>query len=219
MVLGCLQVPLAPPKPSHPLIVAESLPPGVPKARLSPINEGEAGKGLCPPRGGGDTALPPTSQLTPRPCCFPPPAEAKPQILGRFQVTPSKEPAAASPAPGSGEGEEHGTELAASGSPLPPAPGTGSSSSSSSSSSESEAVVQDPEVEEAQPGEGTVAVAAAAAESEREGAGEEGAEGAPQAVLSQVWLSYSRSLSYVSSDDTESEDEEIWEELQSLRQK
>lgn len=73
MVLGCLQVPLAPPKPSHPLIVAESLPPGVPKARLSPINEGEAGKGLCPPRGGGDTALPLTSQLTPRPCCFPPP--------------------------------------------------------------------------------------------------------------------------------------------------
>uniref|UniRef100_A0A8B9ZPZ1 non-specific serine/threonine protein kinase n=1 Tax=Anas zonorhyncha TaxID=75864 RepID=A0A8B9ZPZ1_9AVES len=145
-----------------------------------------------------------------------PPAEAKPQILGRFQVMPSKEPAAASPAPGSGEGEERSTELAASGSPLPPAPGTGSSSSSSSSSSESEAVVQDPEVEEAQPGEGTVV---AAAESEREGAGEEGAEGAPQAVLSQVWLSYSRSLSYVSSDDTESEDEEIWEELQSLRQK
>ncbi|XP_038024680.2 serine/threonine-protein kinase WNK4 isoform X1 [Anas platyrhynchos] len=144
-------------------------------------------------------------------------AEAKPQILGRFQVTPSKEPAAASPAPGSGEGEERGPELAASGSPLPPAPGTGSSSSSSSSSSESEAAVQDPEVEEAQPGEGTVV--AAAAESEREGAGEEGAEGAPQAVLSQVWLSYSRSLSYVSSDDTESEDEEIWEELQSLRQK
>lgn len=73
MVLGCLQVPLGPPKPSHPLIVAESLPPGVPKARLSPINEGEAGKGPCPPQGGGDTALPPTSQLTPRPCCFPPP--------------------------------------------------------------------------------------------------------------------------------------------------
>lgn len=132
-------------------------------------------------------------------------------------MTPSKEPAVASPAPGSGEGEEHGTELAASGSPLPPAPGTGSSSSSSSSSSESEAAVQDPEVEEALPREGMVV--AAAAESEREGAGEEGAEGAPQAVLSQVWLSYSRSLSYVSSDDTESEDEEIWEELQSLRQK
>ncbi|XP_040392474.1 serine/threonine-protein kinase WNK4 isoform X2 [Cygnus olor] len=171
---------LGSPKPSHPLIVSESLPPGVPKARLSPINE----------------------------------AEAKPQILGRFQVTPSKEPAAtASPAPGSSEGEQHGSEQAASGSPLPAAPGTGSSTSSSS---EPEPAVQDPEAEEMLPGEG---MATAAAESDREGPGEEGAEGAPQAVLSQVWLSYSRSLSYVSSDDTESEDEEIWEELQSLRQK
>ncbi|CAM9791465.1 unnamed protein product [Bubo scandiacus] len=62
--------------------------------------------------------------------------------------------------------------------------------------------------------EGTVV-----AESDREGPGEEGAESVPQAVLSQVWLSYSRSLSYLSSDDTESEDEEIWEELQNLRQK
>lgn len=218
MVLGCLQVPLGSPKPSHPLIIAESLPPGVPKARLSPINEGEAGKGPCPPRRGGAPRCPkhPSSPSGP---AASPPAEAKPQILGRFQVTPSKEPAAAaatSPAPGSSEGEQRGTELAASGSPLPDAPSTGSSSSSSSSS-ESEAAVQDPEVEEALPGEG--AVVPAAAESEREGAGEEGAEGAPQAVLSQVWLSYSRSLSYVSSDDTESEDEEIWEELQSLRQK
>uniref|UniRef100_A0A8B9I7I3 non-specific serine/threonine protein kinase n=1 Tax=Anser brachyrhynchus TaxID=132585 RepID=A0A8B9I7I3_9AVES len=92
------------------------------------------------------------------------------------------------------------------------------SASSTSSSSEPEPEVLDPEAEEALPGEGTV-TAAGAAESDREGPGEEGAEGAPQAVLSQVWLSYSRSLSYVSSDDTESEDEEIWEELQSLRQK
>lgn len=174
-------MPLSSPKPSHPLIISEALPPGVPKARLSPINE-----------------------------------EAKPQILGRFQVTPSKEPAAsASPAPGSSEGEQHDGEQAASGSPPPAAPGTGSSTSSSS---EPEPEVLDPEAEEALPGEGTV-TAAAAAESDREGPGEEGAEGAPQAVLSQVWLSYSRSLSYVSSDDTESEDEEIWEELQSLRQK
>ena len=55
--------------------------------------------------------------------------------------------------------------------------------------------------------------------SDREGPGDEGVEAAPPAVLSQVWLSHSRSLPYLSSDDSESEDEEIWEELQSLRHK
>lgn len=210
---GGLQVPLGSPKPSHPLIISEALPPGVPKARLSPINEGEAGKGPCPRGAGGVGTAPSPPSHSPPALLFPTsPAEAKPQILGRFQVTPSKEPAAsASPAPGSSEGEQHDGEQAASGSPPPAAPGTGSSTSSSS-----EPEVLDPEAEEALPREGTVT---AAAESDREGPGEEGAEGAPQAVLSQVWLSYSRSLSYVSSDDTESEDEEIWEELQSLRQK
>ncbi|XP_075027834.1 serine/threonine-protein kinase WNK4 isoform X3 [Calonectris borealis] len=176
-------VPPGSPKPSHPLIVSESPAPGVPKARLSPINE-----------------------------------EAKPQILGRFQVTPTKDPAATSPVPGSSEGssvgEQCGAELAASGSPLPAAPDTGGSSSSNSDSV-LEMAEQDPEAEEALAEEGRVAPA----ESDREGPGEEGAESAPQTVLSQVWLSYSRSLSYLSSDDTESEDEEIWEELQNLRQK
>ncbi|KAM8795315.1 serine/threonine-protein kinase WNK4 [Eudromia elegans] len=90
--------------------------------------------------------------------------EARTQVLGRFQVTPSREPG------------------------------------STSSSSSSEAVE-------------------AAAGSEREGAGDEAAEGPTQAVLSQVWLSSARSLSYLSSDDSESEDEEMWEELQTLRQK
>ncbi|KAM6399214.1 serine/threonine-protein kinase WNK4 [Rhynochetos jubatus] len=135
-------------------------------------------------------------------------AEAKPQILGRFQVTPTKDPAASSAVPGSGEGEQHGAEPAASGSPLPAPPGPGGSSSSDSGSV-LETAEQEPEAEE-----GTVAPA----ESDREGPGEESA--APT-VLSQVWLSYPRSLSYLSSDDTESEDEdeEIWEELQNLRQK
>lgn len=41
----CLQVPPSSPKPSHPLIISESPAPDVPKARLSPINEGEVGKG------------------------------------------------------------------------------------------------------------------------------------------------------------------------------
>ncbi|NXA29333.1 WNK4 kinase, partial [Ibidorhyncha struthersii] len=150
------------PKPSHPLIISESPAPGVPKARLSPINEGEVGKG--------------------RGCAM------RPCLRWGTAMCPSAPPAA-------------------SGSPLPAAPET-ESSSSSDSDLVLEPVEQDPEAEE-----GTVAPA----ESDREGPGEEGTESAPQAVLSQVWLSYSRSLSYLSSDDTESEDEEIWEELQTLR--
>ncbi|KAM6233676.1 serine/threonine-protein kinase WNK4 isoform 3-T3 [Spheniscus humboldti] len=145
-------------------------------------------------------------------------AEAKPQILGRFQVTPTKDVAATSLVPGSSEssseGEQRSAEPAASGSPLPAAPDTGDRSSSGSDSV-LETAEQDPAAEEALAEEGTVALA----ESDQEGPGEEGTESAPQAVLSQVWLSYSRSLSYLSSDDTESEDEEIWEELQNLRQK
>ncbi|KAM6312208.1 serine/threonine-protein kinase WNK4 isoform 2-T2 [Podargus strigoides] len=140
--------------------------------------------------------------------------EAKPQILGRFQVTPTRDLATTSLVPGSGEGEQRGAELAVSGSLLPTAPDTGGSSSSDSDSV-LEPLEQDPEAEEALAEDGTVAPA----ESDQEGPGEEGGESAPQAVLSQVWLSYSRSLSYLSSDDTESEDEEIWEELQNLRQK
>lgn len=138
---------------------------------------------------------------------FPP--EAKPQILGRFQVTPSKEPAVTSSVLGSSESKQHDTELVVSSSLLPTTSGTGSSTSSNSES-ELEMAVQNPE--EALAEEGTVVPA----ESDREGPGE---ESAPQTVLSQVWLNYSRSLSYASSDDTESEDEEIWEELQTLRQK
>lgn len=134
--------------------------------------------------------------------------EAKPQILGRFQVTPSKEPAVTSPVLGSSKSEQHGTELVVGSSLLPTTSGTGSSTSNNSESEQE--TVQNPE--EALAEEGTVVPA----ESDREGPGE---ESAPQTVLSQVWLSSSRSLSYVSSDDTESEDEEIWEELQTLRQK
>uniref|UniRef100_A0A8B9F671 Serine/threonine-protein kinase WNK4 n=1 Tax=Amazona collaria TaxID=241587 RepID=A0A8B9F671_9PSIT len=140
--------------------------------------------------------------------------EAKPQILGRFQVTPTKDLAATSPVLGSSEGEQHSTEPAAGASPSPAAPDR-RGSSSSDSDSVLEMAEQDPEAEEVLGEEGTVA----AAESDREGPGEDGGESAPQAVINQVWLSYSRSLSYLSSDDTESEDEEIWEELQNLRQK
>lgn len=43
--------------------------------------------------------------------------------------------------------------------------------------------------------------------------------GSPQFSLSQPWMSYTRSTSYASSDDTESEDEEMYQELQELRER
>ncbi|XP_056404957.1 serine/threonine-protein kinase WNK4 isoform X2 [Hyla sarda] len=54
----------------------------------------------------------------------------------------------------------------------------------------------------------------------RSSSGDENSEKSPQQISTvQVWLHYTRGVSYVSSDDTESEDEEIFEELQQLRQK
>ncbi|XP_036397337.1 serine/threonine-protein kinase WNK4 [Megalops cyprinoides] len=49
-------------------------------------------------------------------------------------------------------------------------------------------------------------------------------EGGPESPqystpLHHLWMSYTRSSSYMSSDDTESEDEDMWEELQELREK
>ncbi|RLV76559.1 hypothetical protein DV515_00016854 [Chloebia gouldiae] len=143
--------------------------------------------------------------------------EAKPQVLGRFQVVPAKDLAVSSPVLGSSDGEQHGTEPAASGSPPPVIPDT-SHSSSSDSDVAPEAAERGPRAEEV-PAEGGAVPAAPVGSDPGEGPGEESTENVPQAMLSQVWLSYSRSLSYVSSDDTESEDEEIWEELQNLRQK
>ncbi|NXF83898.1 WNK4 kinase, partial [Sclerurus mexicanus] len=142
--------------------------------------------------------------------------EAKPQVLGRFQVVPTKDTVVPSPVPDSSEGEQHGVEPAVSGSPPPMAPDT-AHSPSHSSDAVLEAEQQEAKAEEAPAEAGTVPVVPLG--SDQEGPGEESAESTPQAVLSQVWLSYPRSLSYVSSDDTESEDEEIWEELQNLRQK
>ncbi|NWR36070.1 WNK4 kinase, partial [Tachuris rubrigastra] len=144
-------------------------------------------------------------------------AEAKPQVLGRFQVIPTKDLAAPSPVPdgSSSEGEQQ-VGPAASASPPPTAPDMGHSSGNDSDAV-LEVAQQEAKAEEAPAKEGTVPVAPL--ESDQEGPGEEGTDSTPQAVLSQVWLSYPRSLTYVSSDDTESEDEEIWEELQNLRQK
>ncbi|NXH45892.1 WNK4 kinase, partial [Dicaeum eximium] len=143
--------------------------------------------------------------------------EAKPQVLGRFQVIPAKDLAVSCAGRGSSDGEQRGTEPAASGSPPPAPPGT-SPGSSSDSDVAPEAPERGPRAEEVS-AEGNAVPAAPGGSDPGEGPGEESTENVPQAMLSQVWLSYSRSLSYVSSDDTESEDEEIWEELQNLRQK
>ncbi|XP_050183542.1 serine/threonine-protein kinase WNK4 isoform X2 [Myiozetetes cayanensis] len=143
--------------------------------------------------------------------------EAKPQMLGRFQVITTKDLAVPSPVPdGSSSDGEQQVGPPVSASPPPTAPDTGHSSSNDSDAV-LEVAQQEAKVEEAPAKEGTVP--AAPLESDQEGLGEEGTDSTPQAVLSQVWLSYPRSLTYVSSDDTESEDEEIWEELQNLRQK
>lgn len=37
--------------------------------------------------------------------------------------------------------------------------------------------------------------------------------------VSQPWISYNRSTSYASSDETESDNEDMWEELQELRER
>ncbi|KAJ8364763.1 hypothetical protein SKAU_G00135940 [Synaphobranchus kaupii] len=49
----------------------------------------------------------------------------------------------------------------------------------------------------------------------------EGGPESPQysAPLHHLWMTYARSSSYMSSDDTESEDEDMWEELQELRER
>ncbi|XP_051994343.1 serine/threonine-protein kinase WNK4-like [Xyrauchen texanus] len=47
----------------------------------------------------------------------------------------------------------------------------------------------------------------------------DGTVGSPQFNRNQSWMSYTRSMSYASSDETESEDEDMYEELQELRER
>lgn len=47
----------------------------------------------------------------------------------------------------------------------------------------------------------------------------ESSAGSPQFNLNQPWISYTRSTSFASSDETESEDEGMYEELQELRER
>ncbi|XP_060111260.1 serine/threonine-protein kinase WNK4 [Heteronotia binoei] len=106
--------------------------------------------------------------------------ERKPQILGRFRVTPTQDVAADIPLKGDGPNS--------------------SCASESDSESPGSTLVQEAE-------EGTTPVA----EGEGEGEVHSG---------SHVWVNYLYSTSYPSSDDTDSaEDDDVWEELQLLRQK
>lgn len=140
---------------------------------------------------------------------FPPylPAEGKPQLVGRFQVTSSKEPAEAPPQPAP---------------PLSSSLKLPTPQLTSESSDTEDSAAGGPETREA------------LAESDRaaEGLGvaveEEGNDGirtgGSSPLLSHpspVWMNYSYSSLCLSSEESESsgEDEEFWAELQNLRQK
>ncbi|XP_032628638.1 serine/threonine-protein kinase WNK4 isoform X4 [Chelonoidis abingdonii] len=146
--------------------------------------------------------------------------EAKPQILGRFQVTTSKDPANSTLGQQSQSDSEQSVQepwegvAGATSQPSVSSSSATEGSTSPDSDSVPDTPVQDPDELLAEEGTPVALV-----ESDPERPGEGSAESPQQAMVSQVWMSYARSSSYLSSDDTESEDEEIWEELQSLRQK
>uniref|UniRef100_A0A8C3WYM3 Serine/threonine-protein kinase WNK4 n=1 Tax=Catagonus wagneri TaxID=51154 RepID=A0A8C3WYM3_9CETA len=193
----------SPPSPSSPL---PSLPPPTPLApcdqeRPSPLtaemeNEASAnpGRPLL-----GEARLAPISE------------EGKPQLVGRFQVTSSKEPAEPLP--------QQPTSPTLSGSLKSPTPQLTSESSDTEDSAGG-----GPEAREA------LAESDRAAEGLGAGAEEEGDDGKeprvggsppPLSHPSLVWMNYSYSSLCLSSEESESsgEDEEFWAELQSLRQK
>ncbi|XP_034496083.1 serine/threonine-protein kinase WNK4 isoform X2 [Ailuropoda melanoleuca] len=137
--------------------------------------------------------------------------EGKPQLVGRFQVTSSKEPAEPLPL--------QPTFPALSSSLKLPTPQLTSESSDTEDSAGS-----GPEAREA------LAESDRAAEGLAAGAEEEGDDGKeprvgssppPQSHPSPVWMNYSYSSLCLSSEESESsgEDEEFWAQLQSLRQK
>lgn len=193
----------SPPAPPGPL---PSLPPPTPctpcgqewRSSLTAEVESEASPNLGQPLL-GEARLVPISK------------EGKPQLVGRFQVTSSKEPAESLP-----------LQLASptpSGSLKPPTPQLTSESSDTEDSAGAR-----PEAREA------LAESDRAAEGLGAGAEEEGDDGQepqvggsppPLSHPSPVWMSYSYSSLCLSSEESESsgEDEEFWAELQNLRQK
>ncbi|KAM5274368.1 serine/threonine-protein kinase WNK4 [Ctenodactylus gundi] len=137
--------------------------------------------------------------------------EGKPQLVGRFQVTSSKDPAEVLP-------------LQPTSPPLSSAPKLPTPHLTSESSDTEDSAGGGPETREA------LAESDRAAEGLGTGAEEEGDNGnepqvggspPPLSYASPVWMNYSYSSLCLSSEESESsgEDEEFWAELQNLRQK
>ncbi|XP_012582141.1 PREDICTED: serine/threonine-protein kinase WNK4 isoform X2 [Condylura cristata] len=192
------QSPLAPPGP------LPSLPPPPPLApcdqeRLSLLTtevESEASPNPARPLL-GEARLAPISE------------EGKPQLVGRFQVTSSKEPAE----------PLQPTSSVHSGSLKPPTPQLTSESSDTEDSAGSGPEAREALAESDRAAEGL----GARIEEEGDDGKESRLGGSPPPLShpSPVWMNYSYSSLCLSSEESESsgEDEEFWAELQSLRQK
>ncbi|XP_005875850.2 PREDICTED: serine/threonine-protein kinase WNK4 [Myotis brandtii] len=137
--------------------------------------------------------------------------EGKPQLVGRFQVTSSKEPAEPL--------SLQPTSPTLSDSLKPPTPQLTSESSDTEDSTGDE-----PEAREALAESDRAAEGLGAGVEEERDSGKESQVGDSSPLLSHpspVWINYSYSSLCLSSEESESsgEDEEFWAELQSLRQK
>ncbi|XP_023573782.1 serine/threonine-protein kinase WNK4 isoform X2 [Octodon degus] len=176
------------------------------EARLAPISEGEALHSAFP------CPCSPAHQWTPLP-----PTEGKPQLVGRFQVTSSKEPAEHPPlCPGS-------PKLTSP--PRLPSPplSPGSSDAQDSVAQDSASTGSGPETKVALVESCTAEGPGSAVEEDADAATEPQAGDSPPGLghPSPVWMNYSCSSLCLSSEESESsgEDEDFWAELQSLRQK
>lgn len=138
------------------------------------------------------------------------PAEGKPQLVGRFQVTSSKEPAEP-PLQPSSPTLSRSLKL-----PSPPL--------TSESSDTEDSAAGGPETREALAESDRAAEGLGVAIDEEKDEGKEPQPGGSSPILSHpspVWMNYSYSSLCLSSEESESsgEDEEFWAELQNLRQK
>ncbi|XP_012933140.1 serine/threonine-protein kinase WNK4 isoform X2 [Heterocephalus glaber] len=199
------------PLPSAPSHTSQASPsptwPTLGEARLAPISEGEASDPLCPAR-----PLPPApcAPVGPPPSSPRLPAEGKPQLVGRFQVTSPKEPAEHPPMQPASPALPSSPKL-----PTPPlSPESSDTEDSAGGRLETrEALAESDRAAEGlgtAPEDGDVGMEAHSGDS-------------PPALAhpSPVWVNYSYSSLCLSSEESESsgEDEEFWAELQSLRQK
>lgn len=137
--------------------------------------------------------------------------EGKPQLVGRFQVTSSKEPAEPLPL--------QPTFPTLSSSLKPPTPQLTSESSDTEDSAGGGPEAREALAESDRAAEGLVAGAEEEGDDGKEPRG--GGSPPPQSHPSPVWMNYSYSSLCLSSEESESsgEDEEFWAQLQSLRQK